>query len=252
MILKADAKALEWRVAVELSGDKVGLEEIINGYDAHEDNRQRFGLPSRLIAKTLLFRILYGGSAYAFANDPAFTPVSKSEKFWQEVIDGLYNKYKGLARWHKGLVEQVTLKGGYTIPSGREYTFKPEMKRGEMKWPRTMILNYAVQGYAADLVMIARVSAWRRMKEQREKGEVIFFNSVHDDIEVDCCNDSTLLYFASTTLEQVFADVPANVEKIYGYKMKVPLAGEVSFGLNLGDMQEFQTNKGEGQFTLTD
>ena len=58
MLLKADAKALqlEWRVAVELSGDKVGLEEIINGYDAHEDNRQRFGLPSRLIAKTLLFR----------------------------------------------------------------------------------------------------------------------------------------------------------------------------------------------------
>lgn len=248
MILKADAKALEWRVAVELSGDKVGLEEIINGYDAHEDNRQRFGLPSRLIAKTLLFRILYGGSAYAFANDPAFTSVSKSEKFWQEVIDGLYNKYKGLARWHKGLVEQVTLKGGYTIPSGREYTFKPELKRGEMKWPRTMILNYAVQGYAADLVMIARVSAWRRMKEQRESGEVVFFNSVHDDIEVDVAGNAETWYNISNELEKVFQDVPANVKKIYGYEMKVPLAGEVSFGMDLGNMKEFDSRLGKEQF----
>lgn len=58
MLLKVDAKALqlEWRVAVELSGDKVGLQEILDGVDSHADNQQRFGLPSRLIAKTYLFR----------------------------------------------------------------------------------------------------------------------------------------------------------------------------------------------------
>ena len=57
MLLKVDAKALEWRVAVELSGDKVGLQEILDGVDSHADNQQRFGLPSRLIAKTYLFRL---------------------------------------------------------------------------------------------------------------------------------------------------------------------------------------------------
>jgi DNA polymerase I-like protein with 3'-5' exonuclease and polymerase domains len=241
---------LEWRVAVELSGDEVGLDEIINGYDAHEDNRQRFGLPSRLIAKTLLFRILYGGSAYAFANDPAFTGVSKSEKFWQEVIDALYNKYKGLAKWHKGLMEQATLQGKIQVPSGREYTFKPEVKRGELKWPRTMILNYGVQGFSADLVMIARISSWRRFETQRREGSVVFFNSVHDDIEMDCANDPDLLYKVCIEMEQVFADIPKNVEKIYGYKMKVPLAGEVSFGWNLAEMAEFNRDKDEKQFGI--
>lgn len=57
MLVKVDAKALEWRVAVELSGDKVGLQEILDGVDNHADNQKRFGLPSRLIAKTYLFRL---------------------------------------------------------------------------------------------------------------------------------------------------------------------------------------------------
>ena len=67
MLLKVDAKALEWRVAVELSGDKVGLQEILDGVDNHADNQQRFGLPSRIIAKTYLFRLIYGGSAFSYA-----------------------------------------------------------------------------------------------------------------------------------------------------------------------------------------
>lgn len=250
MILKADMKALEWRVAVELSGDKVGLEEVLNGVDSHEDNRVRFSLPTRLIAKTYLFRLIYGGSAYSYANDPNFMSVSKSEKFWQEVIDETYNKYRGLAKWHKELLQTASTKGYIRVPSGREYKFYPERKRGELVFPRTKILNYPVQGFAADLVMIARVSAWRRLKEQREKGEVVFFNSVHDDIEVDLANNLDLMYNISIELENVFKDVPRNVERTYGYKMKVPLAGEVSFGMTLGKMEEFHSSLGKEQFNV--
>lgn len=239
---------MEFRAAMDLSGDQVGIQEIIEGADIHEDNRKRFNLPTRLIAKTYIFRLLYGGSAYAYASDNEFSGVSKSEKFWQGVIDETYNKYKGLAKWHKSLMQQATLKGSIIIPTGREYTFTPEVKRGELTWPRTKILNYPVQGYAADLVMIARVSAWRRLEEQRKKGEVVFFNSVHDDIEVDLCNNPEMCYNISMSLESVFEDVPKNVEKIYGYKMKVPLAGEVSFGMNLAEMKEFKRELGVQQF----
>jgi DNA polymerase I-like protein with 3'-5' exonuclease and polymerase domains len=144
MLIKADGKALEWRVAVELSGDKVGLQEILDGVDSHADNQQRFGLPSRLIAKTYLFRLIYGGSAYSYANDPNFSSVSKSEKFWQRVIDETYSKYKGLAEWHKKLVQQVSQTGFIRTPFGREYHYKPDRRRGELVWPRTTILNYPV------------------------------------------------------------------------------------------------------------
>lgn len=49
-------------------------------------------------------------------------------------------------------------------------------------------------------------------------------------------------------LEKVFQDVPANVERIYGYKMQVPMSGEVSFGHNLKHMQEFKKELGVNQF----
>ena len=54
-ILNVDLAALEWRTIVELSGDKIALEEINAGLDFHTDNQQRFNLPSRLIAKVFLF-----------------------------------------------------------------------------------------------------------------------------------------------------------------------------------------------------
>lgn len=110
----------------------------------HSDNQQRFKLPSRLIAKTFIFRLLFGGSAYAYSNDVEFKDTSTSEKFWQGVIDETYNKYRGLANWHKSLMQQVVQTGKIIIPSGREYVYTPERRRGELVYPRTTILNYPV------------------------------------------------------------------------------------------------------------
>lgn len=56
MIINADAKQLEVNVAAYLSQDPILLEEVRNKVDIHEDNRARFGLPSRLIAKKFKFR----------------------------------------------------------------------------------------------------------------------------------------------------------------------------------------------------
>ena len=194
-----------------------------------------------------MFRLIYGGSAYSYANDPNFSVVSKSEKFWQGVIDETYSKYRGLAEWHKQLVQQVAKQGYIRTPFGREYHYKPERKRGELVWPRTTILNYPVQGWGADLMQIARVSAWRRLKDK-----ATFIATVHDDIELDVPNDPELLYQVCTELEKVFQDVPANVKRIYGYEMRVPLSGEVSFGNNLKQMKEFVNNGDLSQFDLTE
>lgn len=56
MICNGDAKGLEWVSAAYLSQDKLAIQEIWDKLDSHSDNQQRFGLPSRLIAKVFLFR----------------------------------------------------------------------------------------------------------------------------------------------------------------------------------------------------
>lgn len=56
MFIGVDAKALEWLCIVWLSQDSVGLQELNAGVDQHEDNRVKFGLPTRHIAKIFQFR----------------------------------------------------------------------------------------------------------------------------------------------------------------------------------------------------
>lgn len=239
-----------------LSQDTVALAELLSNEDIHEKNRVLLGLPSRLIAKTFLFRLIYGGSCWAYAQDPEFTHVSSDPDFWQRVIDEFYSKYTGLARWHNSIVEEAIREGCLTVPSGRRYEFSPYRdKRGDIKWPRTTILNYPVQGFSADLMMIARISTRKRLA--RYGGDCLLVNTVHDDIELDVNekkldNGLEMCYNICLTMEQVFRDVPMNFEKLYGIEFNVPLIGELSFGKNLKEMVEFNQNKGVDQFGSND
>lgn len=147
MLVNADVKGLEVVVAAELSGDKVLSQEIIDKVDIHDTNRVTFGLgegkPGRLIAKIFKFRLIYGGSAYSYANDSDFKGVSTSEKFWQDVIDKYYAKYYGIASWHKRLIETAQLNGKLEIPSGRHFPITPNYQKRD-PWPLTIIKNYPV------------------------------------------------------------------------------------------------------------
>jgi DNA polymerase I-like protein with 3'-5' exonuclease and polymerase domains len=230
---------LEWRCASFLSQDETAIKEILDGTDQHSDNQLRFGLPSRLIAKTFVFRLIYGGSAYSYANDPNFSDVSKSEKYWQGVIDEFYSKYKGLHKWHTKLMQEATTTGMVKLPTGRIYQYKSEDRRGEKVWPRTTILNYPVQGLGADLMSIARVSLFNRMRKLGyEKAKLI--NTVHDSIIIDC-DDSHTDTLAKMML-QVFEDIPKNFEKLFGVEFNIPMKGEVKTGKTWGDLKEFDNS----------
>ena len=239
MLLQADAKALEWVCASYLSQDKVAYDEIWNNIDQHTDNQNRFGLPSRLIAKTFVFRLIYGGSAYSYANDPNFTDVSKSESFWQNVIDEFYKKYQGLGKWHKEIVNTTMKDRQLTMPTGRIYKYEPEVKYGKAKWPRTKILNYPVQGLGADLMAIARVSLSNRLKDIKD---VKLINTVHDSIIVDfnekVCDNNSIVRL----VDKCFTDIPANFEKLFGVKFNLPMRVECQIGPNWGNMEIMNAN----------
>lgn len=235
MLVSVDAKALEWLCVAYLSKDPVAYQEILDGVDQHTDNQTRFGLPSRLIAKTFVFRLIYGGSAYSYANDPNFTDVSSREKYWQKVIDEFYSKYKGIKKWHDEIVRTVTTTGQLVMPTGRIYKYKPTLKRGEMVWPRTTILNYPVQGLGADLMCIARVSFARRLKASGIIGKSI--STVHDSIVIDVEDEYTEQ--VCKLFHEVFNDIPKNFERLFKVPFDLPTKCEVSYGPNLKDMVEY-------------
>jgi len=230
--------ALEVVVAAELSGDTTLSQEIIDKVDIHDTNRVRFGLgegkPGRLIAKIFKFRLIYGGSAYSYAHDPDFMGVSGSEKFWQNIIDEYYNKYTGIKSWHDELLEIAKKQGYIEIPSGRCYSFEAKFNGREWKWPLTTIKNYPVQGFGADLVMLARIEFLRRLRESSVEAK--FIQTIHDSLVVDC--PSANVESIGKMLKESIEEVPRLCKENFGYTFSLPLTSEVQYGPNKLDMKE--------------
>jgi DNA polymerase-1 len=123
------------------------------------------------------------------------------------------------------------------MPTGRIYLF--DYKRGfngNLEAPQTIIKNYPVQGLGADLMSIARVSFMKRFKEQNINGLIV--NSVHDDIVTDVNKEE--LNRVTQIFYDVFSDIPANFEKLFGKKFNLPMQVEVSYGDNMGELNEIQ------------
>lgn len=237
MLVNADVKSLEVVVAAELSKDPVLKQEIIDKVDIHETNRDRFklgeGKPGRLIAKIFKFRLIYGGSAYSYAHDSDFMGVSTSERFWQNVIDEYYDKYKGIRKWHNELINTAKRDGQLEIPSGRIFPIEPDWTKRE-PWPITVIKNYPVQGFGADLVMLARLQARKKL---RESGlECLLVSTIHDSIVADCPEKN--VEAVGRILNQSVEDVPGLCKIVFGYDFSLPLTAEVQFGKNKKDMQD--------------
>jgi DNA polymerase-1 len=243
MLINCDVKGLEVVVAAELSGDPVLKQEIIDKVDIHDSNRVAFGLgdgkPGRLVAKIFKFRLIYGGSAYSYANDPDFAGVDVGRKrrivFWQDVIDAYYSKYKGIATWHSHLLEVVKRQGYIEIPSGRFYAFEPEFKYGDWKWPLTTIKNYPVQGFGADLVMLARIEAYRLLRQSAMTFCIV--GTIHDSIIVDTPKEN--LDKVAAILKQAVESVPSLCKKHFDYPFSLPLTCEIQFGPNKLDMVDY-------------
>ncbi len=241
MLIEFDVSQLEWVAAMYLSGDKIGREELSSGIDLHTSNQRAFGLPSRLVAKTYLYRSIYcdeaGGGAYAFSLDPDFSHVSHSKRWWQGKIDAFYTKYSGLAAWHRHLLTEVGKNSGrLSMPWGREYIFlRRQNSKGENVWPKTQIYNWPVQGLGAELTAIVRVSLAKRLAAMRLAAPVKLVNTVHDSVLIDTPKENVDKVIE--TVQNVFKAVPGNFTRLFGLEFDVALNVEIKLGPNWGQME---------------
>lgn len=242
MIVNADFKSLEVVCAFYLSQDPIGMKEWIEGLDFHADNRDKFNLgegeAGRFIAKVFIFRILYGGSAFAFSKDPAFMPVSEDVEFWEDAISAFYRKYRGVHQWHTRLMDEAIRRGRVTLPTGRFFPFQkdPSATGNQPSWPRTKILNYPVQGFGADLVLLARVALARALIDFRDT--CLFVSTVHDSIVWDC--ESHVVPKVCDRVLRVFEKLPRFYEKCFGGEFNLPLRAELSVGEDWGNLEKWK------------
>lgn len=236
MLVACDASQLEWRTILELSRDKVGMAEVMEGQDTHTLNQHAFSLPSRLIAKIYLFRTIYRGSGFAFANDPAFMHVSNSPKFWDGVGEKFYKKYAGIDEQHQQWKDMVVSGIPISGPSGRLWDISMGRDwKGELKIPWTVLTNYPVQGTGADVMMLARISFMRRLT-RLQLPYVKLVSTVHDSIVVD--TPSKYVSQIVALFYDVFDDLIANIWRVFKYEWVVPLGCEVKVGMDMLNMEK--------------
>lgn len=237
MLVQVDASQLEWRTIVELSRDETALAEILEGQDTHTLNQHAFNLPSRLIAKIYLFRTIYRGSGFAFANDPAFMHVSNSPKFWDGVGEKFYKKYAGINAKHHEWKDMVVSGQSISGPSGRQWLVELGRDwKGDVKIPWTVLTNYPVQGTGADVMMLARISFARRLKALGVPALMV--STVHDSIVVDV--ETKYIQSIVNLFYEVFDDLVENIRKVFKYDWVCPLACEVKVGMDMLNMTKVE------------
>ena len=237
-IVNADAKSLEWITYLFLSQDPVGCKEWLEFNenpklnDIHTRNQMDLKLVSRLIAKIFLFRCIYRGPAFAYARDPDFANVSTSVKYWEGVINKFFEKYYGLNKKHLELIQEATTTGRTISPFGRVHEHQP--KKGE--WYIPDITNHINQGLGADVMVVARVLAYRRWQALNLEGK--FVSTVHDSIVMDVPDNNVKA--AARVLYGVFDDLPVAISNYYKVNWNLPMICEIGIGSNMKDLTEIK------------
>ena len=240
MIINIDVKSLEWCTYLFLSQDQVGIKEWIQVLedptknDIHTANQVAFNLPSRLISKIFLFRWIYRGSAYAYSKDPDFTSVSKSQDFWQSVIDNYYSKYQAIHETHLRYIYEATTTGKIISPFGRVHLFVPKKTYNGLQYNESDITNWPNQGLGSDVVTFIRVIGKKRLDKLKLKSKLI--STVHDSIVLDSPEDEIAI--VANLFDNLFRDLPKLLSQYFFLDWNVPMRGEIKVGPNMLDLKE--------------
>ena len=251
-IVNADLSQIEWRTAAALSHDPIMCDEIRHGFDVHTDSAQRWfdgahldvkSKPFKKIrttAKIFNFRMLYNGKPKAFYYDGNMPRYSLER--WQKIVPGFYEKYKGLRSWQLRNEKIVNKENFLRNPSGRFLTFdyNTDDEKGPLGYNLNDICNYPVQSISADLMFLAMVNIWRKVRSLGLKSRLIL--QVHDSLVWDCPKEE--VYIVSKICADTFERLPELSKEYFGWEIEVPLTSEVAIGRTYGDLyMEYKANE---------
>jgi DNA polymerase-1 len=240
MIVDADLSQIEWRVCAELTQDPVMMNEIIEGRDQHAftcTNMMELPLTkeNRTDAKIFNFRAIYANpesAAYAYCMDARMP--NFSQRKWDKILEAFFTHYRGMVQAHGEWVREVrTNNGQFVGPTGRIWKFKKKLKKGVMDYSVSDIYNYPVQGTAGDIIKLALIKIRQQIIERRLK--TLLVNTVHDSIIFDAPEHE--VEEIGTIALDVFKHIPQYVEQYFGWKITVPITGEVEYGPSWGEMK---------------
>ncbi len=222
VLLDADYSQIELRVLASMSGDEAMCSAFLSGTDIHTRTAsQVFGVPEEFVdsdmrraAKAVNFGIIYGIGAFSLSKDINCS-VADADRY----IKNYLGTYPGIDRFMKETVAKAEEDGYVTTLFGRR-RYLPELSssnRNLQNFGKRAAMNAPIQGTAADIIKIAMIKVYRRLKEEKLDARLIL--QVHDELIVEAseeCRDA-----AAKILEE---------EMKNAVELKVPLIADVNAG----------------------
>lgn len=223
-LLSADYSQIELRLLAHMSGDENFIDAFKRGQDIHARTAAEvFGIPLdevtpelRRHAKAVNFGIVYGISDFGLARN-----LHISRKEAGDYISRYFTRYPGVRAFMDKVVAEAHETGYVTTMFGRRRELPAIKSRNfnQRMLAERMAMNTPIQGTAADVIKLAMIAAYRKLKEAGLKSRILL--QVHDEL---------VLEVRESELETVQAILHEAMEHVVS--LSVPLSIDVHWGRN--------------------
>jgi len=187
LIMAADYSQIELRILAKLSNDEKMSEAFEQNLDLHTKTAMlvfkvdEVSDKMRKAAKAINFGIIYGMGEWSLSNSLKVS-VSEAKKY----IEDYFNVYFGVYRYLNELVEFTKINNYSKTFFGRRRTIDSinNDNKNIAEAGKRLALNTPIQGTAADIIKIAMVNIYDKMKLAKLKSLMIA--QVHDELVFDC------------------------------------------------------------------
>lgn len=223
-LLSADYSQIELRLLAHMSGDENFIDAFKRGQDIHARTAAEvFGIPLNEVtpelrrhAKAVNFGIVYGISDFGLARN-----LHISRKEAGDYISRYFTRYPGVRAFMDKVVAEAHETGYVTTMFGRRRELPAIKSRNfnQRMLAERMAMNTPIQGTAADVIKLAMIAAYRKLREAGVKSRILL--QVHDEL---------VLEVKESELETVQAILHEAMEHVVS--LSVPLSIDVHWGRN--------------------
>ena len=184
-IFSADYSQIELRIMAHLSEDP----ELVKAFHEKEDIHSRtaslvYGVPledvlpeMRRTAKVVNFGIMYGAGPFRMSQELG---IPRDEAM--TIIESYFNQYSGIKNYMEKTLDQARELKLVTTMLGRKRPVWEIDSQNQIRKraAERMAINMPIQGTAAEMIKLAMISIYKKMKQERLESMMIL--QIHDEL----------------------------------------------------------------------
>ncbi len=226
-IISADYNQIELRLMANFSGDENMIADYLSGKDIHTATASKIFNVSisevnssmRRVAKSVNFGIIYGISAFGLSQN-----IKTSQKEASQFIKKYMEIYPKVKTYGDECIKKAREKGYVSTIMGRVRHI-PDINSSNhvmRAFAERVAKNMPLQGSASDIIKIAMIRVFNRLKSEKLKSKLIL--QIHDELVIDCVENE------SSKVKKILKEEMESV-----INLTVPLLVEVNEGKTLYD-----------------